>query len=209
MDMQDLISGALGNCEVCNASSDEAMMIGEPGVRPFWVCPDCYIAYQSLMEEYERTARKMPMGRDLQKLILLQRDYLSATKWCGEGGELYEKGRYEEALQLFLKALRICRDQNKQRDYEAVLGNIATIYTDLGRFEEALKTHKEEETICRELRQDTDLGVCLYNEGRLCEKMGKRSEARDYAKNAVGILSKTGGDSATLEKARNLVARLT
>jgi tetratricopeptide (TPR) repeat protein len=207
---KDLISGALGNCEVCNGEKKEqGFMVVEPGTRPFWVCPKCFNAYHSLKKKSERTALPMPSGRNLQKAILLRLEYLAAVALGKEANALWDKGQREEALQMFLEVMSVCRDQNEVRDYSATLGNVGVLYTDLGRYEEALKSHKEEETICRELGLDADLGVCLYNQGRLYERMGKLPDARESAKRAVELLRRTSECADTLAKAKSMVARLT
>jgi tetratricopeptide (TPR) repeat protein len=208
MNTDELLAGALGNCEVCNGEKKErGYMLTPPGVRPFWVCEDCYVAYHSLDKEMERASSSMPTGRNLQKAILLRREYLAAVAICYEGIELYNNRRYEEAAHRFLKTMGVFRDQGETRDYMCALGNLAMTYTDLGRFEDALNNHKEEEAICRRLGLGADLGISLCNQGLLSEKMGKLSDARRLGENAVEILSTTGGCPDALDKAKSLVER--
>ena len=78
MEMKDLVLGAAGNCEVCNNKKTEGYLITEPGAHPFWVCPECFKAYRSLKKKLERIGAAFPTGRNIQKAILLRRDYLAA-----------------------------------------------------------------------------------------------------------------------------------
>ncbi|MBD3409057.1 MAG: CHAT domain-containing protein, partial [Ignavibacteriales bacterium] len=93
-------------------------------------------------------------------------------------------GRYEDAEQLYLKALEITRQQlgENHPDYAGSLNNLGLLYYNMGRYEDAEQLYIKAVEIYRQQLGENhpDYALSLNNLGLLYDHMGRYEEARKH-----------------------------
>jgi len=129
-----------------------------------------------------------------------------ARKWLGSlynniGWTHHDAGRYEEAMEMFEKALKFRQQQGDEPQIQIAKWCVARCLRSLGRVDEAL-------AVQRALEQNGD-GMYVYEEIAECLLLLKReAEARPYFAKAYEMLSKdpwlAENESARLERLKEL-----
>jgi len=116
---------------------------------------------------------------------------LRATQLTQQAFDLYQAGRYNEAMSLAEEALLIHREQLGERhpDVALSLNNLAGLYSAQGRYGEAEPLHQEALLIRREQlgKHHPDVARSLSNLATLYEGQGRYGEAEPLLQEALSI----------------------
>ena len=102
-------------------------------------------------------------------------DSKTAEEWFNEGYDLYNQGRYEEAIECYNKALEI------DPDYGDAWNNKGIVLDDLGRYEEAIECYN------KALEIDPDNAYVWNNKGVSLYHLGRYEEAIECYNKALEI----------------------
>jgi len=135
-----------------------------------------------------------------------------ATTLHNMGVEYYHQGKYEEALQYYLRALEI--RENKlgvdHPDVAGTLNNIGVVYYNQGKYEEALQYYLRDLEISeKKLGVDhPDVATTLNNIGVVYYNQDKYEEALKYHLRALEIREKKlgSGHPSTITTRKNVEA---
>jgi CHAT domain-containing protein/Flp pilus assembly protein TadD len=114
-------------------------------------------------------------------------------------GELYQQGKYNEAIPLAEKALVIRKKVSGENHLNTAesLNNLAALYYSQGRYAEAEPLYKEALNIKKKQLGDnhSDTAISLNNLAELDYSQGRYSEAEPLYKEALAIYKKQLGDN--------------
>jgi CHAT domain-containing protein/DNA-binding SARP family transcriptional activator len=112
--------------------------------------------------------------------------------------ELYQAGRYLEAIPLAEEALSLNRERlgARHRAVATNLNNLARLYVELGRYDEAEPLYKEATAILREQLgvRHSDVAISLNNLAGLYKNQGRFDEAEALYKETIAIFREQLGD---------------
>ncbi|NEQ47500.1 MAG: tetratricopeptide repeat protein [Leptolyngbya sp. SIOISBB] len=112
--------------------------------------------------------------------------------------ELYQAGRYLEAIPLAEEALSLNRERlgARHRAVATNLNNLARLYVELGRYDEAQPLYQEAIAILREQlgERHSDVALSLNNLAGLYKNQGRFSEAEALYQETIAIFREQLGD---------------
>ncbi|MEA5449469.1 tetratricopeptide repeat protein [Leptolyngbya sp. CCNP1308] len=127
------------------------------------------------------TAADFAQAEALQRVVSLNQQVV----------ELYQAGRYQDAIPLAEEALSIRREQlgDRHPDVATSLNNLAFLYQDQGRYGEAEHLYQESLSILREQLGDRhpDVALSLNNLAELYRDQGRYGDAEPLYREALSI----------------------
>ncbi|MCX9078623.1 MAG: tetratricopeptide repeat protein, partial [Candidatus Methanoperedens sp.] len=126
---------------------------------------------------------------------------VDAQALAQEGADLFNAGRYAEALEKFEEALTIFREAGNRVGEAIVLNNIGRVYFAQGQYSQALDSYQQALEIIREVDDRAGEGIVLSNIGGVYEVQGQYSQALDSYQQALEINREVGdraGEGITL-----------
>jgi len=126
------------------------------------------------MRLYQQYRNQWPPIKD-ELLAEVQQLKISTKDLISLGVNLAEKGRYEEAIEIHLKALA------KDPDLSQIHANLLQLYARVGKLEKAIDHYRKAVEI------NPDFYESHYNYGVLMLQQGKRSEARKAFEEVIRI----------------------
>lgn len=123
----------------------------------------------------------------------------------GQALDLYQKGKFEEALKLFEKAVRtqskITGPRANPADLAATYINLGTTLTSLGRLDDAEESFQKALAIYEEIGDQGSLSIVLNNLGSVYKARGELDKAKEAYSRALAISERIFGadhpDTAT------------
>jgi CHAT domain-containing protein/Flp pilus assembly protein TadD len=115
-----------------------------------------------------------------------------AIKLNNQGLELYNQGKYQEALKLFEQALVISREISDKANEAKYLNNIGAIYKSLGMYQKALDYYQQALVITKIIGNKLEEGRYLNNIGEVYRSLGQYEKALDYYQQAFAITKQFG-----------------
>ena len=112
-----------------------------------------------------------------------------------QGVQLFGQGKYSEALELFEKALVICKQIDDKSGEGAYLNNIGLVYNNLGQYQKALDYYQQSLVIRKQIGDKSGEGTTLNNIGVVYRSLGQYQKALDYYQQAL-VISKHLGDKS-------------
>jgi CHAT domain-containing protein/Tfp pilus assembly protein PilF len=123
-----------------------------------------------------------------------------------EGLTLYQRGRYDEALEQLQAALDCFRKASDRVGEGMALNNIGDVYKGKGMYKEALEHYFRAEIIFD--GEDTKLGVVLNNIGEVYLSLGLQEKALDYFEDALFLYRGADDDAGIAGVLNNIGAAL-
>ena len=118
----------------------------------------------------------------------MRRSYSQQVSWLGEA--YLFAGRREEANQVALRGLSLCRDK-RERGYEAcalrLLGEIAA-HKDPPEVEQAEDYYHQAMALADELGMRPLIAHCHVGLGKLYRRIGNRQQAEEHLTNGVAMM---------------------
>ncbi len=121
----------------------------------------------------------------LRKLEIDDKDKSSALNIIGV--TYWRMGKYDKALECYLKALNILEVSEDKPGIAPVLNNIGIIYNNMGDRKKALDYYNRSIKICEELELKKGLANSFNNAGNIYRKTGESKKALKYYKKALEI----------------------
>ncbi|MCD4702140.1 MAG: tetratricopeptide repeat protein [Candidatus Aegiribacteria sp.] len=121
--------------------------------------------------------RKLEIDEDRDKSSAL--NIVGVTYW--------RMGKYDKALECYLKALNILEDSGDNSGTAPVLNNIGIIYNTMGDRKKALDYYNKSIKICEELDDKKGLANSFNNAGNIYRKSGESDKALKYYQKALKI----------------------
>jgi tetratricopeptide (TPR) repeat protein len=149
-------------------------------------------------------------------LLIVVSAYKPAISWetlNSKSGDLHEKGKYQEAVNVAEKALIVAENTYgpNHLNVAVCLNNLALLYDELGKYEEAEPLYRRSLTITRRSlgSEHPDVATTLDNLAGLYDKQGKYFEAEENYTWALIITERAlGRDHPRLTPTLNNLARL-
>jgi tetratricopeptide (TPR) repeat protein len=124
-----------------------------------------------------------------------------------QGLQLSRQGKYKEALELYEKALVICREIGEKKGEGTILDNIGLVYRNLGQYQKALDIFQQSLTIRKQVGDKAGEGTTLNNIGLVYRSLGQYQKALDFYQQSLAI-GKQVGDEAGNGKTLNNIGRV-
>lgn len=121
------------------------------------------------------------------------------------------KGKFTDALSLFVKQEKICRNLSDVEGVITVLGNKGTALYKLDMLEEASACYKEQEELCIQSYDLPHLQMCIGNQGNVFFGSERYDEAMNFYKKQLELCEASGnlqGMSQSIGNQGNVLFRL-
>jgi tetratricopeptide (TPR) repeat protein len=130
----------------------------------------------------DKSSQKLISVEMLDSANLSQSKTIGGTSLTSQAIELYRKGDYQQALNLFEKAVLLEADITAAsganvREVAQTQTNIGTTLSSLGRYEEAIVAFKRALELYQKSGDESSTGVVLNNIGSVYKNMGRYEEA--------------------------------
>jgi CHAT domain-containing protein/Tfp pilus assembly protein PilF len=112
-----------------------------------------------------------------------------------QGLQFDNQGRYQEALELYEKALVICKEIGDKALLGITLNNIGTVYNNLGQYQKALDYFQQSLVIRKHLGDKSGESATLNGIGGVYYSLGQYQNALDYYQQSL-IIRKHLGDKS-------------
>lgn len=110
----------------------------------------------------------------------------------GIGGVHYIKGQYDYAMENFMEALEIWKENDYRRGKAVGLNNIGLIQNMQEHYKQSIKNHKKALKICKSIHDTTLISHNLFNMGISFHALDKYDSALMYAEKAWNITKEAG-----------------
>ena len=122
----------------------------------------------------------------------------------GQGMQLYQVGRYREAIQALEEALRIYREI-KDRDSEAAaLIALGTVYTSLEQYQKAIDFYQQSLAITKHIGNRNGEAISLNSLGASYSSLGQYQKAIDFFQQSLSIQKQIGNSKFEAASLNNL-----
>jgi adenylate cyclase len=108
------------------------------------------------------------------------------------GTIIKNKGKYHEAIELYLKALAICQEIKDQQGIASCLNNIGSVYNSLGNYPEALKNYSASLPIYEEIGDKQGIAKIYLGKGNVYSNLADYPEALNNYSSALKINEELG-----------------
>jgi CHAT domain-containing protein/Tfp pilus assembly protein PilF len=112
-----------------------------------------------------------------------------------EGVQLFGQSKYKEALELFEKALVICREIGEKEGEGIIFDNIGFVYNNLGQYQKALDYYQQALVIRKQIGDKSGEGITLNNIGKVYDSLGEYQKALNYYQQSLVIRKQIGDKS--------------
>lgn len=129
---------------------------------------------------------------------------------CNLGVIFWRIDRPQEALDKYLRALDVARDNGDRTIEVRALNNIGLVDEHLGRYEEALRRFADAARVAGEVGDRPGQARALDNLGNVTEYLGRYDEALEHKQQALAIareIGDLGGEASTLNNLGNVYER--
>ena len=113
-----------------------------------------------------------------------------------QGLQLQGQGKYKEALELFEKALVICKEIGEKEGEAVTFNNIGRVYDDLGQYQKALDYFQQSLVISQQIGEKEGEAVTFNNIGGVYLNLGQYQKALDFYQQSLVISQQIGNKSA-------------
>ncbi|MGB5961067.1 MAG: tetratricopeptide repeat protein, partial [Coleofasciculaceae cyanobacterium] len=108
------------------------------------------------------------------------------------GGQQFNTGQSQEALQTFEQALVIVRAIGDRQSEAVVLSNMGEVYRNLGQYPQALKYYEQALVIHKEVGNKPGVGTTLSSIGAVYYELGQYPQALKYYEQSLVIIKEVG-----------------
>jgi len=148
----------------------------------------------------DKVSQKLISVEMLDNANLTKSKTVGGTPLTSQAIELYRKGEYQQALELFKKAI-VLETESKQpsstnsREVAQTQTNIGATLSSLGRYEEALAAFQRALHLYKQSGDESSIGVLLNNIGSVYKNMGRYEKAVEAYERSLEIAKKLYGNN--------------
>lgn len=141
-----------------------------------------------------------------EALLISTDSIINASAYNNIGACNRNLGLYEEALQAYIKALKIYESNGEEGNIATVVNNIGTIYSYLGMNDQAIENHLKAKDIFE--KRDNKQGMSeVYNSiAIIYANSGKLNKALSYFKNSLELEEELNSQKGIAESTNNVGA---
>ena len=146
----------------------------------------------------DKTSQKLISVEMLDTANLTQSKTIGGTPLTSQAIELYRKGDYQQALELFEKAITLETHNTlpssiRTKDVAQTQTNIGATLSSLGRYDEALVAFQRALELYQQSGDESSIGVLLNNIGSVYKNMGRFEDAVEAYQRSLEISNKLYG----------------
>jgi tetratricopeptide (TPR) repeat protein len=128
----------------------------------------------------------------------------TADEFLDEGGDFYNKGKWDHALECLERANVIYEELGDKQGISKALNSIGNVYLNRGELERALGYHEKSLTIAEELGDNQVISKALNSIGRVYLNRVELGRAREYFEKSLTIAEELGDNQVISTTLNNI-----